>query len=826
MSYTDFDFPHSHMYESDLREVIATIRKLEEIVKNFVNTETIVFADPITWNITKQYAKGTIVLNGEGNAYLSKKPVPIGVELNNEEYWLEIFNYIDYVKSFNSNLTVNIESNTDRATSNYAVDDWLVWNDILYKVTSAISIDDLLTVDSNIERFTVEQFCRTWSIYMVNTIQQYKDDIDASELAYVAAMQAEVDRILAGATVDSEVIDARLGANGIEYSTLGNAIRKQFESVKTVFSSISEHTKNLYDPSLVINGYFTGQTPTVRINDNARMVFIPCEPSKTYTVSKTAGTRFTAGYIEEFPAEGVSVYAMQTNYSGTSITITTGANAEYLVSWVWNAPTDTITVDEMLASVQIEVGSSATSYEPPYTAIDRIFRTYGFRQIGVVQDGDDLNDYKSHIGYYLMTMNSTYSNCPAPTGNRRFLACFAQPPGNYTHQILYDTTLGIIYQRLYASGNWTDWTSTRDNLFEWINIIPNNADLDDYHGVSGWYGMQIASTFVNCPVKSGNRRMLFCYVSGVAGYTHQILYNATDGLIWQRIYTSGNWTNWKSSIADTESAILGALNTRICTSHGGVFTNSNYEDSPKAMIEARKLGIIYQDVDVVFTADGVPIVSHNSFADNAIRITDQDTSRIYFHDYTLSQLKNDYVFGDSNYIWTIQTLKECYDFNNNLGCKLCIDVGGGSNNPSGSREALCDYMIENGIKCEYLVTSELDTFTILQNNGGENFPLGIVIAAAATDSLTVAENKINAIIAAKSSLSLERAWCMVRRERMEENGDLVNKVSTLRNAGISIGGYSYNATTCLDDIPSFFESVASGVVNINYQRYLNLISNY
>lgn len=34
MSYTDYDFPHTHMYDSDLREVLAYLKKLIPAVKS------------------------------------------------------------------------------------------------------------------------------------------------------------------------------------------------------------------------------------------------------------------------------------------------------------------------------------------------------------------------------------------------------------------------------------------------------------------------------------------------------------------------------------------------------------------------------------------------------------------------------------------------------------------------------------------------------------------------------------------------------------------------------------------------------------------------
>ena len=248
MSFTDYDFPNTRMYESDLREVLANMRKLEQIVQTFVTTEKVVFADPIQWSIASQYTQNTVVLDMYGNAYISKQPVPTGIQLSNDDYWLEIFNFMDYVKSFDSNLTWNIEDHTERASVAYETGDWLLLDDLLYKVIADIAIDEKFIVGTNIERFTVEDFCRAWTVYTQNLINQYKDDIDASELQYrnqlaqdiantTASLQAQLDAVIAGATVDSEVIDARVGYNATTYSTLGNAIRSQMDIIQDIHDS-------------------------------------------------------------------------------------------------------------------------------------------------------------------------------------------------------------------------------------------------------------------------------------------------------------------------------------------------------------------------------------------------------------------------------------------------------------------------------------------------------------------------------------------------------------------------------------------------------------
>lgn len=253
-------YPNQNDEILNLDWVITHVENFKAAYEAFLAANSLTFADPIVWDITKQYSKNTIVLSPEGDAYLSKKVVGKGIQLNNTDYWLEIFNFAEYVRTANSNLTMHIEQNTTRATDDYSVDDWLLWDDVLYKVTAAITVDDLLTVGTNIIHFTVEDFCRAWQTYMINTIAQYKADIDASELAYkqlldqtvlqykndidaselayknqldasVAAttesLQTQLNTAIAGVTVDSEVINARVGWDNTTYATLREAIVSQ-----------------------------------------------------------------------------------------------------------------------------------------------------------------------------------------------------------------------------------------------------------------------------------------------------------------------------------------------------------------------------------------------------------------------------------------------------------------------------------------------------------------------------------------------------------------------------------------------------------------------
>ena len=79
------EFPHTRTYDSDLGWLIRNMRQVIETVENYNELH---FADPVTWNITTQYETATVVRDGiDGPLYISKKPVPAGINITNGEYW-------------------------------------------------------------------------------------------------------------------------------------------------------------------------------------------------------------------------------------------------------------------------------------------------------------------------------------------------------------------------------------------------------------------------------------------------------------------------------------------------------------------------------------------------------------------------------------------------------------------------------------------------------------------------------------------------------------------------------------------------------------------
>ncbi len=151
-------YPYTDFHELNLDWILKRIMMMDSEIKNFIVTNTVKYADPFQWNITRQYEKNTIVIEPiSGTAYLSVQPVPAGVNISNTAYWTPIFDLSQLFNAFNKNLTINDEADNVISSGAYAVDAWLIWKNELYRVDSAINIGDALSA-ADITRVTVEDY--------------------------------------------------------------------------------------------------------------------------------------------------------------------------------------------------------------------------------------------------------------------------------------------------------------------------------------------------------------------------------------------------------------------------------------------------------------------------------------------------------------------------------------------------------------------------------------------------------------------------------------------------------------------------------------------
>lgn len=121
---------------------------------------------------------------------------------------------------------------------------------------------------------------------------------------------------------------------------------------------IRQFGKNWFNKNNISKINAVVDTSSITANSSAKSFYIKIEPD-TYTVSrKVIGTRFVVGTTVNLPIAGETIMDRKVNNEGSSITLTTSKNANYLVVYyLYNSSENE---QEILDSIQIERGSKAT----------------------------------------------------------------------------------------------------------------------------------------------------------------------------------------------------------------------------------------------------------------------------------------------------------------------------------------------------------------------------------------------------------------------------------------------------------------------------------
>lgn len=464
-------FPYTNFHELNAGWMLQVMKELEAAWEEFTAGNSLTFADPLTYDASKSYAKNTIVLDSNGNAYISLKAVAAGIGLSNTEYWLMVFDYEAFIEKVNKNFTENYYRNEDRARYALSVGQWLTYNDVLCKVIAPISYDDLLELGVNIEAFTLEDFIKAFMQSANQMIQQYKDDIDASEATYraqlaadVAAtvenLQAQFDAAIAGVTVDSEVINARVGSNGRTYSTLEERLNSQFELAYNELNFLNcGNILDAPDKSYTMSG---GGSVTI---ENCKIVlngiannegfFNVFADTAAFFGGLNPGDSFTARLIE--PVANTIVGQVYYYIGGSWVIATEGVIRDAAISFTIPATATGIllrftvvngTYSNFTAGLFISNNDVKTNKE-----LEQMISASGYN-VATLPINSDLDNVNT-TGAYLLAYNYNYTNCPVDAG------ILFHTQVNTPVQIVYQLAGSAMYYRYYTGSGWIDWRSVK-----------------------------------------------------------------------------------------------------------------------------------------------------------------------------------------------------------------------------------------------------------------------------------------------------------------------------------------------------------------------------
>ena len=306
------EFPNTRTYDKDLGWLIHVVGQLQIEVKTFIENNTINIPDQITWDITKQYTRNTLVIDYDGTAYLSKQPVPIGIAITNTDYWMPIFNYDDSINSLRANIATNERNNTTATAERHAGD--LVWlQDSLYKVTVDMPAGTAYIIGTNVELYTVEDYLLFLKGAIASEAQARQDadtalqgNIDAEVLARQgadSALQEDIDaEVLARQNADNAMQTA-IDANKTNYhyfedfGAVGDGVTDDTQAFVTALASDYTNFKLLAGKTYLVSGniHITKSNTHITAEENA---CVKCA-NNSYT------NMFSVFIIEHTPLENV-----------------------------------------------------------------------------------------------------------------------------------------------------------------------------------------------------------------------------------------------------------------------------------------------------------------------------------------------------------------------------------------------------------------------------------------------------------------------------------------------------------------------------------------
>lgn len=139
------------------------------------------------------------------------------------------------------------------------------------------------------------------------------------------------------------------------------------QPISTIENSlkITSCNKNLFDKdnANILNAVINTANNTFVSNSDTKSLYLKVQSNTTYTISKISSKRFVVATSENAPKIGDTLNNVIKKESATEATITTGNNEKYLVIYYYLNGTDTLTEQEVLDSIQIEKGTTATPYE-------------------------------------------------------------------------------------------------------------------------------------------------------------------------------------------------------------------------------------------------------------------------------------------------------------------------------------------------------------------------------------------------------------------------------------------------------------------------------
>jgi hypothetical protein len=565
-------------------------------------------------------------------------------------------------------------------------------------------------------------------------------------------------------------------------------IGTQLGTVGKTLTETSEPTTNLC--AVPVGRYRIGSTSGDIIATDSANYWgmekrIPCKSSTNYILCAwdTGATTNVRVYVAWYTSAGALIQIDDNNREAKNPVnwpVTSPANAKQMAVYVYNASGIS---DRTLLDIR-EGAVAPAYYAKPESSVDNVVRLH-----------------LSTRPHDLLTVKQPTANlCTVGFGRYRVgvAGTIFETDSNYCGMSdMVPATAGQTY--IFCA--WFPEVETNSTIFvAWYD-----------HG-RRFISSNSANRAVNRPVRypveaPANTAFMAFHIYNVNGISEKTLLDIREGSDAPGYYMP---PLLDMPTAANEKFAFGLNPYRKAVDHGGfcdvVNGEEQYQNSPKAFLRAAREGIVYHNLDVVFSSDNVPFTLHDD------QWTDINGVTFKVSETTAANVKTHYI-GDANYSWVPQTLAETNEFIRNIGGIIdMVDLS----YPTAAKAALLPaYYRNNNIRPTYtnVDTAEcMDAFIA----AGPEFGVYIVCgdATALTAALTYIGNHSGTAFAVNASAS-----------SASQRETLAGFVPQLAALGVKIYVNTFIGTN-FRNAPAWADGIISRDINANYELWKEtLLSN-
>lgn len=344
-----FEFPHTRDYDGDLGYIIKKLNELNAHYNEFFDYNSIRFHDPIYWSIDTQYPAWNIVYDvTSGYMLISIRPVPLGVDITNEDYWHRIIPYA--IETEFSETSLNPVANKTLTTRLNLLDIDIsdLNNALAAEIATRTTETETLTTNLNTEIETRTASDNALSERISNNAEDIINE-STTRTAADNAINARIDELIAlpdgSTTADAELVDIRIGGNDVSYPSAGNAVRGQYDFNKTKIDGIYDGIKNI--PVALFAGYINQSGSIVSPTADAekytnKMAVVPNDSFNINLEFSTSRSCWLAVCTYDSNGDFIErtvLYSSATQFYNTIYTIPTGV---YFVIFTYRSYNDCI----------------------------------------------------------------------------------------------------------------------------------------------------------------------------------------------------------------------------------------------------------------------------------------------------------------------------------------------------------------------------------------------------------------------------------------------------------------------------------------------------